>query len=55
MKIKLKTKIKSRIKVLKAEKLVLQQEQQLTKRLINSFKINQNNNIIKELKKLIKT
>lgn len=51
---KLKTKIKNRIEVLKAENLVLKQEEQLTKRLINSFKINQNNNVVKELKKLIK-
>lgn len=51
---KLKTKIKNRINVLKAENLVLKQEEQLTKRLINSFKINQNNNVVKELKKLIK-
>ena len=54
MKIKLKTKIKNRIKVLKAENLVLQKEQQFTKRLINSFRINLNNEKIKELKKLIK-
>lgn len=54
MKTKLKTKIKNRIKVLKAENLVLQEEQSLTKRLINSFKINLNNEKIKELKKLIK-
>lgn len=51
---KLKTKIKNRINVLKAENLVLKQEEQLKKRLINSFKINQNNNVVKELKKLIK-
>lgn len=54
MKIKLKTKIKNRIKVLKAENLVLQQEQQLSKRIINAFKINRNDDIIKELKKLLK-
>lgn len=49
----MKKKIIKRIKVLEAKNELLKLETKLSQRLINSFKINLNNEKIKELKKLL--